>query len=77
LHEACPRPEKKESQFKLLPDIDFSRPKSESRYLDSYIGSLLRGLLLVNSEAIAFLTSDESSFITGVRLAVDGGRTFH
>jgi NAD(P)-dependent dehydrogenase (short-subunit alcohol dehydrogenase family) len=27
--------------------------------------------------AILFLTAHESSFVTGVTLAVDGGRTFH
>ena len=26
---------------------------------------------------ILFLTSHESSFVTGISLAVDGGRTFH
>ena len=27
--------------------------------------------------AILFLTAHESSFITGINLAVDGGRTYH
>jgi len=27
--------------------------------------------------AILFLTSDEASFVTGIALPVDGGRTFH
>jgi NAD(P)-dependent dehydrogenase (short-subunit alcohol dehydrogenase family) len=29
------------------------------------------------AQAILYLTSSESSFITGAALAVDGGRTFH
>jgi NAD(P)-dependent dehydrogenase (short-subunit alcohol dehydrogenase family) len=29
------------------------------------------------AQAILFLTSDESSFVTGTAMAVDGGRTFH
>jgi len=29
------------------------------------------------AHAILFLTSSESSFVTGAALAIDGGRTFH
>ena len=27
--------------------------------------------------AVWYLTSDESSFVTGIAIAVDGGRSFH
>jgi NAD(P)-dependent dehydrogenase (short-subunit alcohol dehydrogenase family) len=36
-----------------------------------------RGKAIEQAQAILFLTSAESSFVTGVALAVDGGRTFH
>lgn len=36
-----------------------------------------QGSVLEQAQAILFLTSNESAFITGVSLAVDGGRTFH
>jgi len=29
------------------------------------------------ADAVLYLTSDESTFVTGTALAVDGGRTFH
>ena len=36
-----------------------------------------QGTALEQAQAILFLTGPESGFITGVSLAVDGGRTFH
>jgi len=45
--------------------------------LESQYALQRHGTAAEQAEAIAFLTSDESSFITGVSLAVDGGRTFH
>ena len=35
------------------------------------------GTVLEQAQAILFLTSAESSFVTGVALSVDIGRTFH
>jgi NAD(P)-dependent dehydrogenase (short-subunit alcohol dehydrogenase family) len=35
------------------------------------------GLAIEQAQAILFMTGPESGFITGVSLAVDGGRTFH
>jgi NAD(P)-dependent dehydrogenase (short-subunit alcohol dehydrogenase family) len=35
------------------------------------------GTVLEQAQAILFLTSAESSFVTGIALSVDGGRTFH
>jgi NAD(P)-dependent dehydrogenase (short-subunit alcohol dehydrogenase family) len=35
------------------------------------------GEVTEQAQAILFLTGPESNFITGVSLAVDGGRTFH
>jgi NAD(P)-dependent dehydrogenase (short-subunit alcohol dehydrogenase family) len=36
-----------------------------------------QGSALEQAQAVLFLTGPESTFITGVSLAVDGGRTFH
>jgi NAD(P)-dependent dehydrogenase (short-subunit alcohol dehydrogenase family) len=36
-----------------------------------------RGKAVEQAQAILFLTGPESTFVTGVALAVDGGRTFH
>jgi NAD(P)-dependent dehydrogenase (short-subunit alcohol dehydrogenase family) len=36
-----------------------------------------RGQAIEQAHAILFLTGPESTFVTGVALAVDGGRTFH
>lgn len=36
-----------------------------------------QGTVLEQAHAVLFLTGPESSFVTGVSLAVDGGRTFH
>jgi NAD(P)-dependent dehydrogenase (short-subunit alcohol dehydrogenase family) len=35
------------------------------------------GNVMEQAQAILFMTGPESEFITGVSLAVDGGRTFH
>ena len=36
-----------------------------------------QGLVLEQAHAVLFLTGSESTFVTGISLAVDGGRTFH
>jgi NAD(P)-dependent dehydrogenase (short-subunit alcohol dehydrogenase family) len=46
------------------------------RDLDRYaLGRIAEPLEI--AQAILFLTTTESSFVTGAALAIDGGRTFH
>jgi NAD(P)-dependent dehydrogenase (short-subunit alcohol dehydrogenase family) len=47
-------------------------PRDASRYA---LRRIAEPLEIAN--VILFLTSAESSFVTGAALAVDGGRTFH
>ena len=57
--------------------VMFADPEAElARILDRYV--IKRpGQPDEIAQAALYLTSDESSFVTGAALAVDGGRTFH
>lgn len=55
-----------------FPDQEALAARAKSVYALGRIGEPLE-----IAQAILFLTSAESSFVTGVTLAVDGGRTFH
>jgi NAD(P)-dependent dehydrogenase (short-subunit alcohol dehydrogenase family) len=54
-----------------------AEPEAElAKILDRYVIRRV-GLPEEIAAAALFLTSSESSYITGAALAVDGGRTFH
>ena len=56
--------------------VDTPMTAGLERDLDRYaLGRIAEPLEI--AQAILFLTSTESSFVTGAALAVDGGRTFH
>jgi NAD(P)-dependent dehydrogenase (short-subunit alcohol dehydrogenase family) len=48
-----------------------------AEHLTAQLALRRQGTALEQAEAILFLTGPESTFITGIGLAVDGGRTFH
>ena len=56
--------------------VDTPMTAGLERDLDRYaLGRIAEPLEI--AQAILFLTSSESSFVTGAALAIDGGRTFH
>jgi len=56
--------------------VDTPMTAGLERDLDRYaLGRIAEPLEI--AQAILFLTSTESSFVTGAALAIDGGRTFH
>ncbi|PSC02909.1 3-oxoacyl-ACP reductase [Alsobacter soli] len=55
-----------------FPDPEALAERAKSVYALGRIGEPIEV-----AQAILFLTSAESSFVTGVTLAVDGGRTYH
>ena len=56
--------------------VDTPMTAGLQRELDRYAMKRIANPLEI-AQAILFLTSAESSFVTGAALAVDGGRTFH
>ena len=56
--------------------VDTPMTAGFERPLDRYALKRIADPLEI-AQAILFLTSTESSFVTGAALAVDGGRTFH
>jgi NAD(P)-dependent dehydrogenase (short-subunit alcohol dehydrogenase family) len=56
--------------------VDTPMTAGLERDLDRYaLGRIAEPLEI--AQAILFLTSTESSFVTGAALAIDGGRTFY
>ena len=60
------------SGFADVPDIDAALAEVAARYALQRIAEPEE-----IARAILFLTSSEASYVTGIAMAVDGGRTFH
>ena len=67
----CPGPTDTPLMRANLPQ-DVSLEQFQRRYALQRMGDVAE-----QAQAVLFLTGPESNFITGVSLAVDGGRTFH
>ena len=56
-------------------NADAGKPDAIPTLKDYALGRMARPEEI--AAAVCYLTSDESSFVTGIAMAVDGGRTFH
>ena len=60
------------ASFEAAPDVQAEFARILDRYVIKRVGQPDD-----IAHAALFLTSDESAYVTGSALAVDGGRTFH
>lgn len=59
------------------PLMRANTPPGTPQHFTSQLALKREGTALEQAQAILYLTGPESTFVTGISLAVDGGRTFH